>query len=134
MENVDRRHLTNGSSGLAGQARSQLNRMLYRRFAQGEKNHLKLYFAGPLFSIAEKTGLPGLKQIASLKTSEHLNILIVAHGHLNRALAAAFTGMEASFSLTLTMENTGLSVLKGPEMKQNYRIHLWNQTVHLENF
>lgn len=74
------------------------------------------------------------KQIASLKTSEHLNILIVAHGHLNRALAAAFTGMEASFSLTLTMENTGLSVLKGPEMKQNYRIHLWNQTVHLENF
>jgi len=25
------------------------------RFAQGEKNHLKLYFAGPLFSIAEKT-------------------------------------------------------------------------------
>lgn len=87
-----------------------------------------------LFSIAEKTGLPGLKQIASLKTSEHLNILIVAHGHLNRALAAAFTGMEASFSLTLTMENTGLSVLKGPEMKQNYRIHLWNQTVHLENF
>ncbi len=28
MENGDRRHLTNGSSGLAGQARSQLNRML----------------------------------------------------------------------------------------------------------
>jgi len=33
--------------------------MLAGRFAQGEKNHLKLYFAGPLFSIAEKTGLPG---------------------------------------------------------------------------
>ena len=28
MENVDWRHLTTGSSGLTGQARSQLNRML----------------------------------------------------------------------------------------------------------
>jgi len=28
MENVHRHHLTTGSSGLAGQARSQLNRML----------------------------------------------------------------------------------------------------------
>jgi len=30
MENVDWRHLTTGSSGLTGQARSQLNRMLRR--------------------------------------------------------------------------------------------------------
>ncbi|MDD4840304.1 MAG: hypothetical protein PHE93_06555, partial [Clostridia bacterium] len=31
MENVDWRHLTTGSSGLTGQARSQLNRMLSTR-------------------------------------------------------------------------------------------------------
>src|SRR5574344_1260658 len=37
MENVDWRHLTTGSSGLTGQARSQLNRMLDWRFAQGRK-------------------------------------------------------------------------------------------------
>ena len=36
MENVDWRHLTTGSSGLTGQARSQLNRMLSRRFAPEE--------------------------------------------------------------------------------------------------
>jgi len=35
MENVDWRHLTTGSSGLTGQARSQLNRMLAGlRFAE----------------------------------------------------------------------------------------------------
>jgi len=32
MENVDWRHLTTGSSGLTGQARSQLNRMLNDSF------------------------------------------------------------------------------------------------------
>ena len=37
MENVDWRHLTTGSSGLTGQARSQLNRMLARRCARGGK-------------------------------------------------------------------------------------------------
>lgn len=35
MKNVDYRHLTNGSSGLAGQARSQLNR-ISDRIAQEE--------------------------------------------------------------------------------------------------
>ena len=44
MENVDWRHLTTGSSGLTGQARSQLNRMLERRLRRGE----------------EKEALPGL--------------------------------------------------------------------------
>jgi ABC-type taurine transport system substrate-binding protein len=34
MENVDWRHLTTGSSGLTGQARSQLNRMLVGRTLQ----------------------------------------------------------------------------------------------------
>jgi len=29
VENVDWRHLTKGSSGLAGQARSQLNQMIW---------------------------------------------------------------------------------------------------------
>ena len=37
MENGDRRHLTNGSSGLAGQARSQLNRMLVKMKNNGDK-------------------------------------------------------------------------------------------------
>jgi len=42
MENGDRRHLTNGSSGLAGQARSQLNRMLAgRRFRDANKGNYK---------------------------------------------------------------------------------------------
>ena len=40
MENVDWRHLTTGSSGLTGQARSQLNRMLERRLRRrGEKKY-----------------------------------------------------------------------------------------------
>jgi len=34
MENVDWRHLTTGSSGLTGQARSQLNRMLCGRLTK----------------------------------------------------------------------------------------------------
>jgi len=37
MENVDWRHLTTGSSGLTGQARSQLNRMLERRLRRAKK-------------------------------------------------------------------------------------------------
>ena len=37
MENVDWRHLTTGSSGLTGQARSQLNRMLGRLASLAEK-------------------------------------------------------------------------------------------------
>ena len=40
MENVDWRHLTTGSSGLTGQARSQLNRML-GLFVQSFKNWLR---------------------------------------------------------------------------------------------
>lgn len=42
MENVDWRHLTTGSSGLTGQARSQLNRMLDWRCARGEKTLLEI--------------------------------------------------------------------------------------------
>ena len=37
MENVDWRHLTTGSSGLTGQARSQLNRMLYSPVQRAQK-------------------------------------------------------------------------------------------------
>src|SRR5574344_1059144 len=40
MENVDWRHLTTGSSGLTGQARSQLNRMLDWRCARGKRRKL----------------------------------------------------------------------------------------------
>jgi len=36
MENVDWRHLTTGSSGLTGQARSQLNRMFDGRLRRKE--------------------------------------------------------------------------------------------------
>jgi broad specificity phosphatase PhoE len=64
----------------------------------------------------------------------HINAVITAHGHLNRALAAALTGMPTEFSLSLAVDNTGLSVLKGPENKEHFRIHLWNQTVHLDRF
>jgi broad specificity phosphatase PhoE len=63
----------------------------------------------------------------------HVKALIVAHGHLNRALAASLTGMGPEMSVNLTLDNTGLSVLKGPENKNNFRIHLWNQTVHLKD-
>ena len=42
MENVDWRHLTNGSSGLTGQARSQLNRMLGSRLRRSKKK-MKIY-------------------------------------------------------------------------------------------
>jgi len=38
MENVDWRHLTTGSSGLTGQARSQLNRMFGGPFGPRRKN------------------------------------------------------------------------------------------------
>lgn len=41
MENVDWRHLTTGSSGLTGQARSQLNRMLARPFGPRKKMKLE---------------------------------------------------------------------------------------------
>jgi len=40
MENVDWRHLTTGSSGLTGQARSQLNRMLEYSDSQTKYNDI----------------------------------------------------------------------------------------------
>src|SRR5574344_227110 len=45
MENVDWRHLTTGSSGLTGQARSQLNRMLDRPFGRRIKMNCKYRIA-----------------------------------------------------------------------------------------
>jgi|GEM_PF-1326857 len=50
-ENVDCRHLTTGSSGLAGQARSQLNRMLAGRLRRARKiSKLKNRFISLLYN------------------------------------------------------------------------------------
>lgn len=69
MENVDWRHLTTGSSGLTGQARSQLNRMLRGQagFMTAKNNVLKPFqLKAQLFVELKSANRTGSRQTISL--------------------------------------------------------------------
>ena len=74
MENVDWRHLTTGSSGLTGQARSQLNRMLDARCAGGKKDKMEL---NELVKLSSKEFYEEIKQMDSSILIESLIKIII---------------------------------------------------------
>lgn len=67
--------------------------------------------------------------VAWARSAEH-DVLVFAHGHVLRTLAARWLGLEASFGARIRLEPTSLSVLGwaygAPALER------WNDTGHLD--
>ncbi|MFE5807730.1 histidine phosphatase family protein [Streptomyces sp. NPDC056491] len=87
-----------------------------------------------------RDGVPGGESVADVaaradevvawaRSAEH-DVLVFAHGHILRTLAARWLGLEASFGARIRLEPTSLSVLGwaygAPALER------WNDTGHLD--
>lgn len=82
--------------------------------------------------VRGKDFLRDLEKKYPARPGENCRILIVSHGHFNRALAAVLTGLDGFFSLKILQDNTGFSRFQGPHPSGAYRMASWNETPHLQ--
>ena len=66
-----------------------------------------------------------------LKKKEKKNILIVAHGQLNKLVISILMGIDSTKTVSFMQDNTCINILAWNEQYQNWRLLLLNDTSHL---
>jgi broad specificity phosphatase PhoE len=78
---------------------------------------------------ASRRAVPVIRRVLSEMTSSEGALLVVAHGGVNRLIAADLLGLELGVAKRLRLDNASLSIFE--PFLGGYALKLWNSVSHL---